>query len=257
MARAIPACFDNPTIASEADAAGVSWRFYAGTIYGDGGLWSSYQADRKIFNGPDWSDDVINPPSQFLTDVGKRRARRHNVDHADFRDVRSSEHRRKIRAELGRELVDAIGASKFWKSTAIFIMWDDWGGWFDPVQPVYEDYDGLGFRVPLLIVSPYAKRGSSRTCSTKRRAYCASSKTTSASRSWQRATRARTIPRTTRQTFDYDSAAASVQENRRSEAVLVLDTPREQSIKAARAGAARRGLATRSRGRSSRCGAGA
>jgi phospholipase C len=55
-------------------------------------------------------------------------------------------------------LVDAIGRSKFWKSTAIFIMWDDWGGWFDPVPPVYEDYDGLGFRVPLLIVSPYAKR---------------------------------------------------------------------------------------------------
>ncbi len=57
-------------------------------------------------------------------------------------------------------LVDAIGESSFWKSTAIFIMWDDWGGWFDPVQPIYEDYDGLGFRVPLLVISPYAKKGS-------------------------------------------------------------------------------------------------
>ena len=38
-------------------------------------------------------------------------------------------------------------------------MWDDWGGWFDPVPPVYEDYDGLGFRVPLIVVSPYAKHG--------------------------------------------------------------------------------------------------
>ena len=38
-------------------------------------------------------------------------------------------------------------------------MWDDWGGWFDPVKPVHVDYDGLGFRVPLLIVSPYAKKG--------------------------------------------------------------------------------------------------
>ncbi len=38
-------------------------------------------------------------------------------------------------------------------------MWDDWGGWFDPVKPVFEDYDGLGFRVPLLIVSPYARQG--------------------------------------------------------------------------------------------------
>ncbi len=38
-------------------------------------------------------------------------------------------------------------------------MWDDWGGLFDPVKPVFKDYDGLGFRVPLLMISPYAKRG--------------------------------------------------------------------------------------------------
>ena len=37
-------------------------------------------------------------------------------------------------------------------------MWDDWGGWFDPAPPIYADYDGLGFRIPLLIVSPYAKQ---------------------------------------------------------------------------------------------------
>ena len=37
-------------------------------------------------------------------------------------------------------------------------MWDEWGGWYDHVPPPYEDYDGLGIRVPLLIISPYAKR---------------------------------------------------------------------------------------------------
>ena len=56
-------------------------------------------------------------------------------------------------------LVDAVGESRFWNSSAVFVMWDDWGGWFDPVKPVYEDYDGLGFRVPLLMISPYAKHG--------------------------------------------------------------------------------------------------
>jgi phospholipase C len=39
-------------------------------------------------------------------------------------------------------------------------MWDDWGGLYDHVPPPYEDYDGLGFRVPLLMISPYAKKGS-------------------------------------------------------------------------------------------------
>ena len=38
-------------------------------------------------------------------------------------------------------------------------MWDDPGGWFDPVKPPYEDYDGFGFRVPLIVISPYAKQG--------------------------------------------------------------------------------------------------
>jgi phospholipase C len=55
-------------------------------------------------------------------------------------------------------LVNAVGESPFWNSTAIFIIWDDWGGFYDPVLPVYEDYDGLGYRIPLIIISPYAKK---------------------------------------------------------------------------------------------------
>ena len=38
------------------------------------------------------------------------------------------------------------------------MQWDDWGGLYDHVAPPYEDYDGLGFRVPLLVISPYAKK---------------------------------------------------------------------------------------------------
>jgi phospholipase C len=67
----IAPCFTNPTIASEADAAGIGWRFYAGAITGDGGIWSSYQADEKIADGPDWKADVVSPSSRFLKDVAK------------------------------------------------------------------------------------------------------------------------------------------------------------------------------------------
>jgi phospholipase C len=56
-------------------------------------------------------------------------------------------------------VVNAVGKSKYWDSTAVFIFWDDYGGWYDPKPPKYVDYDGLGFRLPMLIVSPYAKRG--------------------------------------------------------------------------------------------------
>ena len=65
-------------------------------------------------------------------------------------------------------LVNAIGESKYWDSTAIFIFWDDYGGWYDPAPPKKLDYDGLGMRIPMLIVSAYAKKGhvSQRTTST-------------------------------------------------------------------------------------------
>ena len=56
-------------------------------------------------------------------------------------------------------LVNAIGQSKYWNNTAIFIFWDDYGGWYDPEPPAYVDYDGLGIRVPMVIVSAYAKKG--------------------------------------------------------------------------------------------------
>ena len=54
------------------------------------------------------------------------------------------------------------GQSQYWNSTAILITWDDWGGWYDHVPPeLFNSYE-LGFRVPLVIVSPYAKTGTSR-----------------------------------------------------------------------------------------------
>ena len=155
----IPACFGYSTIGSEADGAGVSWRFYTGAIDGDGGLWSSYQADSGIYDGPDWTNDVINPASQFLTDIAAGKLASvtwitPTYDNSDHPGVESSRGPAWVAS-----LVDAVGTSPFWNSSAIFVMWDDWGGWFDPVKPVYEDYDGLGFRVPLLMISPYAKQG--------------------------------------------------------------------------------------------------
>ena len=56
-------------------------------------------------------------------------------------------------------VVNAVMRSKDWRSTAIFLAWDDWGGFYDHVRPPRVDTFGYGLRVPALVISPYAKRG--------------------------------------------------------------------------------------------------
>jgi len=56
-------------------------------------------------------------------------------------------------------VINAIGRSREWSSTAIFLAWDDWGGFYDSVRPPQTDVNGYGFRVPALVISPYARRG--------------------------------------------------------------------------------------------------
>ncbi|MEO6989889.1 MAG: alkaline phosphatase family protein [Candidatus Baltobacteraceae bacterium] len=156
----ITACFNNPTIGSELDAKGLSWRFYTTDINNwDGGLWNAYQAISNIYLQPDWYNNVVTPQSQFLSDIGSGKLANvtwitptfENSDHAGLDQLTGP--------PWVASLVNAVGQSQFWDSSAIFVIWDDWGGWFDPVVPVYEDYDGLGFRIPMLMISPYAKRG--------------------------------------------------------------------------------------------------
>jgi phospholipase C len=55
-------------------------------------------------------------------------------------------------------LINAIGRSPDWNSTAIFLAWDDWGGFYDNVRPPKIDENGYGFRVPGLVISPYARQ---------------------------------------------------------------------------------------------------
>jgi phospholipase C len=56
-------------------------------------------------------------------------------------------------------LINATGRSPEWNSTAIFLTWDDWGGFYDHVKPPRVDLNGYGFRVPGIVISPYARRG--------------------------------------------------------------------------------------------------
>ncbi len=56
-------------------------------------------------------------------------------------------------------IVNALGQTPYWTSTAVFVVWDDWGGWYDHAAPHQFNYYELGFRVPLIAISPYARPG--------------------------------------------------------------------------------------------------
>jgi phospholipase C len=151
-------CFNNQTLGDELDDAGLTWRFYTSTIDGNGGEWSGYQAIRHIRDGPDWAKDVITPQTRFLTDIASGTLENvtwitpicKNSDHVGCGG--------KMGPHWVATLVNAVGESQFWDSTAVFVIWDDWGGVYDHVPPPYADYDGLGIRVPMLVVSAYAKK---------------------------------------------------------------------------------------------------
>jgi phospholipase C len=155
------ACFDYQTLGDELDKANLSWRFYASQYgsasSGNGGTWSSYQAINHIYNGPDWKKDVLSPNWKFITDVRKGELANFTwitpvCDDSDHTNCPDDYGPSWVSA-----LVNTVGTSKFWNSTAIFIQWDDWGGLYDPVAPEYKDRDSLGFRVPLIMLSPYVR----------------------------------------------------------------------------------------------------
>jgi phospholipase C len=99
------------------------------------------------------------PSSQFLTDIGNGTLSNvtwitptaQSSDHPMLNDGSGP--------SWVASVVNAIGESQYWDSTAIFVTWDDWGGWYDHVAPPnYTSYE-LGFRVPLIVISPYAQNG--------------------------------------------------------------------------------------------------
>jgi phospholipase C len=152
-------CFDYETLGDELDKASLPWRFYTSQYHKPlSGLWSGYQAVRHIFRGPDWKTNIVTPQKRFLTDIKAGKL----ASMTWITPLCPDSDHLLCGGGFGpswvASVVNAVGESKFWDSTAIFVQWDDWGGVYDPVPPPFKDYDGLGFRVPLIVISPYARQ---------------------------------------------------------------------------------------------------
>jgi phospholipase C len=142
-------CFDYQTLGGELENAGLSWRYYAGK---NGGI-DGYAA----IKGSYWQAHIVKPPQQFLKDVADGSLANFTWVTPECLDSDEGDCGGGYGPSWVAALVNAVGNSKFWNSTAIFVQWSDWGGFYDHVAPAYKNFDSLGFRVPLLVISPYAK----------------------------------------------------------------------------------------------------
>lgn len=147
------ACFNYRTLANELERAHLSWRYYTADK-----ATSSFAFDKRVYGTPQWRKDVIQPSTDFLIDLGSGKLATVTWITPSCADSDAVECGAGDGPAWVTSLVNAVGKSTFWDSTAIFVQWDDWGGFYDHVPPAYVDFDGLGFRVPLLVISPYAKK---------------------------------------------------------------------------------------------------
>jgi phospholipase C len=172
-------CADHPALTDELDAKNISWKYYTPSA---GSLWTSPNAIQHICGpnatppnatactGSDWVNHVVlyttQGPAPILTDISNGQLPAvswvipagQNSDHAGSTATTGG-------PSWVASIVNAIGNSPYWQNTAIIITWDDWGGWYDHVPPPKVINDGTswgsgyvyGFRVPLIVISPYAK----------------------------------------------------------------------------------------------------
>ena len=172
--RSVPPCFNYATLGDEIDAApasqGLSWAFYAPGYGVSGYEWSAYQAISHICEplnpstgacaGPTFTSHVVSPETTVLSDVQNGKLASVTWVASSPKNSDHAANRSKSGPRWIASVVNAIGESKYWDSTAIFVVWTSWGGWYDHVAPPYVDYTSLGLRVPMLVVSPYAVDGS-------------------------------------------------------------------------------------------------
>ena len=154
----IPPCFDIPTEGDLLTRAGIPWTYYSAAPGEKGYIWSTYEAIRHVRETHAWQQHV-QPVDSLVSDIQRGALPPVTWVTPRFEYSDHPEYSLCYGENWTTQVVDAVMRSDMWKDTAIFITWDDWGGFYDHVAPPQVDEFGFGVRVPLLVISPYALRG--------------------------------------------------------------------------------------------------
>ncbi len=155
----VPPCFDFQTEGDLLDGAGIPWAYYSATNHQNGYLWSAYDAIRRYRENPKLWRQHIFPVDDLVGDIREGRLPPVTWVTPRFELSEHPEYSFCYGENWTTQVVNAVMESEMWKDTAIFITWDDYGGFYDHVPPPQVDDFGFGIRVPLLMISPYAKPG--------------------------------------------------------------------------------------------------
>jgi phospholipase C len=150
------------TLRDVLDAKSVSWKYYTPAVGDSGAIWDAFDAIAPVRFGSEWGTNVNWPETNVFKDIanGTLPAMSWVVP-----DAQNSDHPGKG-ADTGpswvASIVNAVGESSYWNSCAIVVVWDDWGGFYDPVAPPLprDNQGGPGFRVPMIVISPYSRETS-------------------------------------------------------------------------------------------------
>src|SRR5258708_1952583 len=145
-------CFTYSNLADEMTAAGVSWKYYTPGPSPGGYVWNALSASKQDYQ----LANANVPPTQFLTD-----AKNSTLPNFSWLVAPAAydEHQPNSNCKGENWTVQYLNAlmhSPAWNSSVIFLTWDDYGGFYDHVAPPNVDQLGLGFRAPLIIISPFA-----------------------------------------------------------------------------------------------------
>ncbi len=149
-------CFNMKTLADEASAAGISWKYYASPKGQSGYLWSTFDAIRHIRYSRRWTTNVA-PPSRFTQDLKSGKLAALTWLMPPFPQSDHPPRSVCVGENWTVNQINAVMRSPAWKSTAIVLTWDDFGGFYDHVRPPAESPYTLGPRVPAIVISPYSR----------------------------------------------------------------------------------------------------
>jgi phospholipase C len=151
----IRTCINIKVLPYELQKAGITWKYYA-----EPNQWqNAMQAIDHIWNGPLKSH--VQDPTQFIKDIkaNKMPSVSWLIPPEGYNEHPGSNDSVCAGENWTVQHINAVMHSQYWRSTAIVVVWDDFGGFYDPVKPPHFDVMGLGPRTPALIISPFSRSG--------------------------------------------------------------------------------------------------